>query len=348
MFTIILAILGLVTISLGLILDNILLGIGVFKWIIILLGLLLLLVALILDFKQIKRALASRCGKAGISSAVRASLVIGILFIVNTISINVYHRFDFTGLGKFTLSSQTKELVGDLSEPIEVIAFFTPRTPVALKDYALDLLDEYKNYSDYIEIRQIDPDLHPDQVRKYGIPQLDSNYGAIVFKSQAGQKIVYGYDIPSEAEYAFTGAILQCIGEERKKLYFLKGHGESSINSDYSDVKQALQDNLYEIAELDLSVEMSIPDDAAAIVAAGPTQSLQQSELLLLKEYYSNRGRIFLLLNPNPPWTIRQFLSDYGIGIQDGILLDPSSHLATSKDTLLIDADRNGFQLSGI
>ena len=65
-------------------------------------------------------ALASRRGKFGIGTTVKVSLFAGIVVLANAISVGAYHRFDFTGLAQFTLTSQTKDVLADLKEPVEV------------------------------------------------------------------------------------------------------------------------------------------------------------------------------------------------------------------------------------
>ena len=49
--------------------------------------------------------------------------------MANAISIRVNHRFDFTGLSQFTLTTQTKEALAELEEPVEVVSSFNPADP---------------------------------------------------------------------------------------------------------------------------------------------------------------------------------------------------------------------------
>ena len=342
----IIALLGLATIAAGWILMFILPGIRYFAWGILALGVALLAVAFVIDFRRVKGALASRRGKFGVGTSVMVSLFIGIILIVNAISVSNHYRFDFTGLAQFTLTSQTKEVLGKLDKPVEIVRFFTPEIPLLVTSYAENLLTEYESYSDQISVKAIDPDLRPDQARQFGIDQLGATYGAVVFTSTEGRRIVYGPQIAAEAEHAFTSALLEVTGTKQKNVYFLTGHGENSLYSDYQKAKSGLHDNLFRVGELDLLTARGVPRDAAALVIAGPSQPLVSEELEMIKTYLENNGRVLILLNPNPPQGLRQFLSEWWLEVRDGTIIDPASHVAPNTDSPLVPRTRNRFGLS--
>lgn len=346
METAILSLLGVASLFIGLILRFILPGIRYYAWSILALGVTLIAVAFVIDFRRVRGALVSRQGKFGIGTTVRVSLFAGIILFANAISVGNYHRFDFTGLTQFTLTSQTKEVLGKLYKPVEVVCFFTPGVPVTVSSYAKNLLSEYQNYTNQLTVRDIDPNINPDQARQYGVDQFGALYGVVVLRSEEGQRQVYGPQISGEAEHAFTSAILEVTGTKQKKVYFLTGHGESSIYSDYNSVRSGLQDNLFQVGELDLIATPSIPKDTAVLVIAGPQQPLVSSELEIFKDYLENDGRVFVLLDPNPPQEFRQLLSEWWIDIEDGIIVDPTSHVAPNKDNPLVPRTRNSFKLA--
>ena len=341
-----LAILGLTSQFAGFLLGLIIPGLRYYAWLILALGSALLAVAVVLDFKRVKGALASRRGKFGLSALVKVSLFVGIVLVVNAISIGTYHRFDFTGLARFTLTSQTKTVLAKLQKPVEVVTFFTPSVPGTISSYAKHLLNEYQDHTDLLTVKYIDPDLNPDLARQYQVDQIGALYGVIVFRSQQGQRRVYGPQISAEAEHAFTSAILEVTGTKQKKVYFLTEHGEHSILSDYSIARDGLRDNLFQVGTLDLEKVPSVPGDAAALILAGPHKALAKREQTTLKDYLKNDGRLFILWNPNPPLWLRQFLADWSLDIEDGTIIDADSHVAPNQDALLVPGDRNSFKLA--
>jgi len=346
MHTAVVALLGLASLFMGWILMFILPGIRPFAWGILALGIALIAIAFVIDFRRVKGALVSSRGKFGVSTTVMVSLFAGIILFANAISVGNYHRFDFTGLAQFTLTSQTKDVLAKLDKPVEVVSFFTPTIPFTVRSYAKNLLAEYQNYADHLTVRDVDPDLHPDQVRQYGIDRFGALYGAVVFRSEGGQRQVFGPQIVGGAEHAFTSAILEVTGTRQKKVYFLTGHGEGSIHQDYKNARSGLRDNLFQVSELDLIATPRVPEDTAVLVIAGPQKPLVSSEFEIVKAYLKNNGRVLILLNPNPPEVFSQLLSDWWIDIENGILIDPTSYVAPNKDNPLIPRTRNSFRLA--
>ena len=149
MQTAVVALLGLACLLVGWLLMFILPGIRAVAWGILALGAALISAAVVVDFGRVRGALASRRGKFGVGSTVMVSLFAGIVILANAISVGNSHRFDFTGLAQFTLTSQTKEVLADLDKPVEVVSFFTPDMPPPISTYGNNLLTEYGNYSEH-------------------------------------------------------------------------------------------------------------------------------------------------------------------------------------------------------
>jgi len=353
-FSGLIAVLGLLALLVGLIVMLLAPGIRYAAWAILLLGILLLAAAFIIDFRRVKSALIGRRGKAGTATTVIASIFIGIILLVNAISIGNYHRFDLTGVAQFTLTSQTKDVLSKLETPVQALCFFTPVDPYdGLNSYVTNLLTEYQNYTDQLKVEIIDPDEHPDQARQYGV----QTYSTVVFESETRRRLVSPQEIVVvagqqivgvEAEHAFTSAILEVTGIVQKKVYFLTGHGETDIYSDYSSAREGLLDNLYQVDTLDLARNPSIPDDCATLIIAGPQELIPSEELVIIVQYLVSGRQALFLVNPDSPQEIKQLLSIWGIAIGDGTVIDPSSYVAPSIDTPSVPRTRNAFGLSTI
>ena len=346
------AILGLVSLFVGWLLTLVLPMIQYAAWGILALGIILLAIAFVIDFRRVRGALVSKRGKFGTSTTIMVSIFIGIILIINAISIGSYHRFDFTGLAQFTLASQTKEVLAELETPVEALMFFVPGDPygigIDIGSHASSLLEEYQNFSDKLSVETIDPDEHPDQARQYNISQ----YQTVVFKGPEGYRLVFPQEIVLEAEHAFTSAILEVTGIIQKKVYFLTGHGEVSISSTadngYNSARAGLRDNLYQVGILDLLLTPAIPEDCAALVIAGPNRSMVSNEIEIIEEWIRGGGPTFILLNPDSPPELKQLLSNWGIQIEEGIVVDETDYAAPSKDSPLVTRLRNYLGLSTI
>ncbi len=348
MQTSILALLGLACLLVGMVLSFVMPGIRYYAWIILALGVALLAVAFIFDFRKVRSALISHQGKFGVSTTVGVSLFFGVILLANAISVGNFHRFDLTGLARFTLTSQTQEVLKTLDKPVEIVTFFSPTVPPQVSMQGRFLLDEYRLHSNQLTVRNLDPDLNPDQARQYGLNRLGAQYGSVVFKGEAGQAQVYGPQIVGEAEHAFTSAILQVTGTRQKKIYFLKGHGESSLQGDYSTVRDGLKDNLFLVAELDLLGRGRIPEDAAALVVPGPEKDLDAQEVQLLQGYLQQGGKLFVLLNPDPSESWQRLLSQWWLEVVPGTMIDPASHVAPNLDHPLIPRTQSSFGFTAV
>ena len=124
-----LALLGVLAIFVGMVLSFVIPGIRYYAWIILALGAALVAVAFIFDFKRVRQTITSHQGKFGIGTTVGVSFFFGIIFFVNAISVGYFHRFDFTGLAQFTLTSQSKSALKQLKKPVEIETLFTPTVP---------------------------------------------------------------------------------------------------------------------------------------------------------------------------------------------------------------------------
>jgi ABC-type uncharacterized transport system involved in gliding motility auxiliary subunit len=340
---------GLASLLVGLIILVAVKGLGLAAWIILALGVLLLVTAIVIDFNKVKGAVTGRRSKFSTGNTVMAFVFVGIILLVNAISIQYNARYDITELSQFTLTSQTKEVLTKMDIPVDVICFFTPNDPygMGLDTYATSLLDEYKTYTDLLTVKVVDPDEHPDEAKKYNI----SEYQSIVFESEIGSRIVSPLDIVKtsggqisgiEAENPFTSAILEVTGQVQKKIYFLTGHNEASITGEYSYARQALLDNLFKVETLDLMATQAVPDDCSVLVIAAPRQNFTALEYKIIKDYIDNKGTVFIMVNPGAPDDIKTLISGYYMDIEEGVLIDPSAYYST-MDNPIVPRTQNEF-----
>jgi hypothetical protein len=311
---------------------------------IVVLGTVLLLAALVIDVRR-GGALASSRGRLGFGTSLRVGLVLAIVFVANVLSASNYRRFDFSGLGQFTLSAQTKDFLRTLDQPVEATAFFSPGPQSGIAGFSGDLLAEYRNYSRELTVRTIDPQISPDQARQYGVDRTGAVLGVIVFSGKGGQQQVLGPQIIAGAEHAFTSAIMMVSGKKQPKVYFVTGHGEQNLVADYDSAAGALRDNLFDVAEIDLSAS-DIPADASLVIMAGPRHGPSASELDKLQAYAKGGGRLLVLVDPDPPPEVRTFLARWWMGIDGGAIVEPTSHVYPNLDVPLVTKDRNNFDLA--
>ena len=134
----------------------------------------------------------------------------------------------------------------------------------------------------------------------------------------------------AQLEQDLVTATYVATGEEQKLVYFLTGHGERGISSrgpdGYDALREGLEQENYQVASLPWSVaaeEVTVPDDAALLVIAGPVSELPEVHHLALDLYLlglnpdgSSRrenGSLIFLAEPDTPESFKAFLGQWGI-----------------------------------
>ncbi len=256
----------------------------------------------------------------GSNTLVSSLFFIGILIFVALIAERHPWRVDLTESGAYSLSEKTRNILKSLDKPIQIKAFFSSVAPEQSK--AKELLETYRYYSKNVNYELIDPDREPDVARRYEV----RTYGTLV---------VEGFDkkqaIQTADEEAITNAIFKLSRNEEKKVYFLKGHGERSLEDmergGYSSVKEALQKENYVVEELSLLQQERTPEDAALIIVAGPEKKLFDQELNSLKAFLGHGGKLMVLLDPFKDSGMDDFLKGYGIEARNDIVIDKLSRV---------------------
>ena len=99
--------------------------------------------------------------------------IIGIVVLVNILSVAWFVRFDLTEDGLYSLSEASRTTVATLDDPVSIRAYFTADLPAPYSSrarYVQDLLDEYATYSrGMLRYQFIDPvqeETEEDKVKK--------------------------------------------------------------------------------------------------------------------------------------------------------------------------------------
>ena len=279
---------------------------------------------------SIRRFFTGRQARYGSNSLILTLAFVGILIAVNYIVYKNQNLFgapwDFTADQSNTLADETLQILATLPDNVNATAFYT-----ANLDYtaAEELLQKFKNNSNgKFDYTFINPDLDPVAAREAGI----TGDGKILLQMGDVQEIA---SFASETELVRT--MVRLISPEPRAIYFLQGHGEISLEAgaelSYSVAKSTLEAKNYTINTLNLLVSPTIPEDALAIVIAGPTKPVSAEEVNLLKEYVENGGALIVLEDPRyftEFGTAADLLASYltrewGITLNEDVVIDPAS-----------------------
>jgi len=264
---------------------------------------------------DIKNLLKNRRLIYGGNMALIVLLVVAILGLVNFFLARHTWRLDTTSSRTFSLSDQTIKVLKNLKKDIQIYAFAKDINKGPIEDK----LNEFRHYSRKLSWEIIDPDEKPAMARQYKV----KDYGNLVILCEGKEE-----QIPNFSEESITNAIIKVTREGRKKVAFLTGHGEGSINSadrdGFENAKKAILEQNYEVEELLLADKDSLPADVYVVVVAGPKKNLFDKELNLLTNYLENGGSALFMVDPRPSAGLVSYLQNWYVDVGDNLVIDAS------------------------
>jgi gliding motility-associatede transport system auxiliary component len=329
-FASLIAILGLVTLVVAVLLYVVNQTFSTPVQIVLSAGVVLLAVAAILRPDAIRVALSGRRTRYGSNALIMTVAFIGIVVLLNVLGNRYPQRFDLTENKDFSLSPQTIQILQGLKTPVHVIGFFTAGDPS--RTDAEDLLKEYKVYSDKFTYEFVDPDVQRAFARQFQNPYS----GSVFFTAGAKQQKAASID-----EQSLTTALLKVTTDKPKVAYFIIGHGERDIqdtsNAGFSQIRQKMEDDNYQVATLTLATTSTVPSDASVLILASPQTELPQKELDTLSNYLQHGGRLVVLADPGLPDPLGSSLSAaYGFDLPNDFVVDVPNALLGSPLTPVI------------
>ncbi len=140
-------------------------------------------------------------------------------------------------------------------------------------------------------------------------------------------------------EQELTSALVRVSNPGTRTLYFLTGHGEHDVtladDTGYSQLEASLQAKNYTVSALNLLSLAQVPEDANAVIIAGPQLPLSVDEVKMLDDYQAKGGSLVVLYEPSLTSQIKpgsdplaaDLVQAWGIDLQDDLVVDFSSAL---------------------
>ncbi len=278
----------------------------------------------------------------GTNAIILIAIVSGIIVFANYFALKNGGRIDLTKDKLFSISDQTKQILGTIDDEVQIIGFFK-EVGRDRKEF-LTLAKQYEKYSEKIKLQMVDPDKSPGLATKYGITEYST---VVLVRDNNNLKInltdPLSDGIRNTAEGEITNAIIKLSEDTKKTLYFLIGHGERDI-SDVSDVSgfgqlvRAVKDEGYEVSELLVKQNLDLPKHDSILIVAGPKKALLDSEISIIKNFIDQGGSAIFMLEPKGSPELVNLLAEYNILVGSNIVIDPSSKLVGGGDVAPIVA----------
>ncbi len=285
-------------------------------------GLVCVLVYILGQWREFLAMFSKRQTRYGALSFASVLLVLAILAGINYIASRQHKRWDLTSNQQFTLSDQTKKVLGSLKEPL-VINVFTKES-----DFGKfrDKLSEYEYLSKQAKVNYVDVDKDPELATKYEVKA----YGTIAVQYHGRIERT-----TNDSEQDITNAIIKAVEGQQKKVYFTQGHGEHETGSAdernrYSATNDALGKENFSIDKLVLAQGPTVPADASVVVVAGPKRDFLAPEIDALKTYLNHGGKVLFMLDPPeganalPLTNVLALVKEWGFDVGDNIVIDTS------------------------
>lgn len=311
-------------------------------WLLVAAGLLLIFFVAA-DTDRVLLLLGGRQARYGSLAGVTSVLFLGIFMFINIFGVKYNQQWDFTPNGKFTLTSATTALVKGLTQPVQIIGFYTsdPNTGGAGKMDAQKLLARYTALSPKIAVTFVDPNVNPAEASQYHVSAVPT----LVVTSGGKQELVQLAD-----EQSLTSAIQKVTSGTTPKVYFLQGHGEPSLQAasgpSFSILIGDLGKNNLDGQPLNLLTAGKVPADATVVVEASPTTPYSSSEQQALLTYLTGGGRMLVLSSPFPKDNLDWLLKPYGVSIDGGLVADVGSSISGQPQAVVIQNYQTGGMLT--
>jgi ABC-type uncharacterized transport system involved in gliding motility auxiliary subunit len=252
-------------------------------------------------------------------------VILAVLGAANYLASQNNKSFDSTTNKRYTLSEETKKVVGGLKSNVS-INYFDKSTNFSRSK---DLLDRYANLSGKLKVNYIDPDKKPDQARMAGI----KNYGSIVVENGLKKE-----EAKSLTEEEITGALIRTVKTVTNTACFASGSGELSTEATdrngISEFKNALEKSSFKTQVISFFEKTEVPPACTVLIIAGPKRDYLQAAVDGIKKFLDGGGKALFLIDPAIDFgkgdsnsgspTLAKMLEGYGVTLDNDLVIDAS------------------------
>ncbi|QHV00051.1 GldG family protein [Synechocystis sp. CACIAM 05] len=248
--------------------------------------------------------------------------VLVILTLINYIAFRYPVAWDLTENQRFTLAPQSQSLVAELEKPLKVWIFDD-----APSEKDRRLLQNYQRFSDQFSFEFVHPDRRPKLVQDFNVQNKGDVFIEYGDKKQLVQNLLSFQQREDLSEIQLTNAIAKAQRQEIPQVYLVQGHGELPLNNEPGGISTAVTalENLgVTVQPLNVVTDGGIPEDADAVVIAGPTRKFLAPEIATLKQYTDQGGNLLVMVSPEADAGLEDLLQPWGVSFDPRLVIDLS------------------------
>ncbi|MCK4411963.1 MAG: GldG family protein [Candidatus Eisenbacteria sp.] len=300
-------------------------------------------------------------GRSSATTILGIILVAAILILINVIFSGTLVRIDLTEGQEFTISSATKEMLGNLRDLVTITVYMSEDLPPqlsTLRRQISDTLDEYRNYGrGHVQIDFVDPTESPEieqRLRTLGIPQIMAQtverdqlqvvniYLGMVVSYLDRQEVLPVVQDTYTLEYDLTSAILKVSREDEYVVGILSGPTEHDTQTNLTGLQELLA-RQFRVQSINLGEgDEAVPGSIDLLLVVGPAQVPDRVQYQI-DQYLMRGGRMIVLvdavrlpegggLQALPVESgIEDLLAHYGVRPQKALVLDRSPFCAPAS-----------------
>ncbi len=326
----ILALIGVLIVVVGFVLNDILIDFTAYFNILMVLGVSTFVFFILCNFNILKVFSKKKTTRYGATSVLGTLIFVSILIVINMIAHYRWTKIDFTRESRHSLPSTTVNILENLQNDVTITSFLSKGTEFQKKMSVF--INKFSEYTDKITIVHVDPNVDTIMVRKYNIP-----FQTIVFES-GDRSYRIELDISTEVKKEdtiakvrnihslITNAVNRVSKAKKKKVYFLAGHGENSLydktGAGASNIINHLTKMNYVVDSVSLLKGKKVLDDCDVLVILNPKKPFLKEELAILDDYIVRNGKMAIFVDTDTHYDIIKFLDKYGLHVNTDIIID--------------------------
>lgn len=322
--------------------------------------------------KSLGKMLRSNKFKRGGMATLMTVVFIAIVIVFNILVGLLTSRFpslnlDLTAQKINTLSDQAERVAGEVQNDTTIYLIGAEeryRKDNIYASYGLhysqvaNLAEKLQEASSKISVEFIDPDTNPGFISQYSAENLMT--GDVLVRTEKRYKVLSLTDLfgqrtdsstgssvtYSKADSALAAAIEVVNMDEVPVVAMATGHGEMLGEGDTSAFRSLLEQQNFEIREINILTD-EIPEDTQILMIPTPTTDYTAEELDKLRAYLNDETReqqlglfiTFYAKQPQLP-NLNSFLEEWGISVGEGMVVetDTSRMAAANASFILADA----------
>lgn len=253
--------------------------------------------------------------------------VLAIAVAVQSFADLLNRRYDLTASQMLSLSPYTLSVLGEVKAPLHVDLYYERGE----RQRSRDLLDLMRDHCPELSYELVDLDRNPARAKEHRV----DHYDRAVLRYD-GREVV----VSSASEELLAGGIARVLREKARILYFVAGHKERGLASgsdeNYGRAAQVLRNEGYDLRTLSLLQLAVVPEDASAVVLAGPEVDLAEGELTALSAYLERGGSVLVLIDPNALPRLEAWVARFGLKLGDDVVIDRQNRVYGSDGTNVV------------